>query len=107
MPTPSSAVLRRVSSRACFAADRAFAALAAFATIAFAGFGCSSSQREKCSLVARSTSERISVLPSFAFVWPSNCGSGRRTETIAVSPSRTSSPWKVVSLPFTRLRAFA
>ncbi len=107
MPTPSSAVLRRVSSRACFAALRARAAFVALPTIALAGFGCSSSQRPKCSLVARSTSERISVLPSLALVWPSNCGSASRTEMIAVRPSRTSSPWKVVSFAFNRLRAFA
>ncbi len=107
MPTPSSAVLRRVSSRACFAALRARAAFDALATIAFAGFGCSSSQRPKCSLVVRSTSERISVFPSFAFVCPSNCGSASRTDTIAVRPSRTSSPWKRRPSPSRRLRAFA
>ena len=84
MPTPSSAVLRRVSSRACLAALRARAAFDALATIALAGFGCSSSQRPKCSFVARSTSDRISVLPSLALVCPSNCGSASRTEMIAV-----------------------
>ena len=34
----------------------------------------------------------MSVLPSLAFVCPSNCGSGMRTDTTAHSPSRTSSP---------------
>ena len=32
---------------------------------------------------------------------------GSRTETIAVRPSRTSSPWNAASLAFTRLRSFA
>src|SRR5262249_40707176 len=38
------------------------------------------------------TSPLMSLLPSLALVCPSNCGSGRRTETTAVRPSRTSSP---------------
>ena len=33
-------------------------------------------------------------LPSLVLVWPSNCGSRIFTEMIAVSPSRTSSPWR-------------
>ena len=39
----------------------------------------------------------ISVLPSFVFVWPSNCGSMSLTDTIAVRPSRTSSPVRFAS----------
>ena len=102
---------RRRRARSCAGSARApawprcapAAAFDALATIALAGFGCSSSQRPKCSLVARSTSERISVLPSLALVWPSNCGSASRTETIAVRPSRTSSPWNVASFAFTQV----
>ena len=37
-------------------------------------------------------------LPSFVFVWPSNCGSVSFAEMTAVSPSRTSSPVSVVVL---------
>ena len=48
-------------------------------------------------------------LPSFVFVWPSNCGSRIFTEMIAVSPSRTSSPWRFASFslssPFCRAYA--
>ena len=40
----------------------------------------------------RWTNDFTSVLPSFVFVWPSNCGSLTFTETIAASPSRMSSP---------------
>ncbi len=43
-------------------------------------------------------------LPSFPLVWPSNCGSASFTETTAVSPSRTSSPERLSSFPFSRLR---
>ena len=41
---------------------------------------------------APSTWPATSALPSFAFVWPSNCGSVSLTLTTAVRPSRTSSP---------------
>ena len=41
-------------------------------------------------------------LPSFVFVWPSNCGSWSFTEMIAVRPSRTSSPWRFSSFSFSR-----
>ena len=33
-----------------------------------------------------------SVLPSFVLVWPSNCGSDTLIDTMAVRPSRMSSP---------------
>ena len=69
-------------------------------TIRFASPGCSSSHVIRCSLTVVSTSERIVVLPSFVFVWPSNCGSRRRTLTIAMSPSRTSSPRRFSSFSF-------
>ena len=64
----SSSDLRRVRSRAWRAATRALAAWLALATACRASVGCSSSQSASFSLVAFSTSERISVLPSFALV---------------------------------------
>ena len=91
-PTPSSADLRRISSRACLAAARAWAACTALVTTAF-GLGDVGVEPDGEVLVGRrSTAPRIDVLPSLAFVWPSNCGSSRRTATMAVRPSRTSSP---------------
>ena len=39
----------------------------------------------------------MSALPSFAFVWPSNCGSVSFTLMTAVRPSRTSSPERFAS----------
>ena len=41
-------------------------------------------------------------LPSFAFVWPSNCGFCSFTEITAASPSRTSSPSRLSSFSFRR-----
>ena len=92
--------MRRVRSRACLAARRAFAACEAFVTIRLASPGCSWSHVMRCSFTVVSTSERIVVLPSLVLVWPSNCGSRRRTLTIAISPSRTSSPRRLSSLSF-------
>ena len=46
------------------------------------------------------TSGRISVLPSFVFVWPSNCGSCSFTEMMAAKPSRVSSPERFGSFSF-------
>ena len=66
--------------------------------------GFSSSHSASFSLVARSTSERIETLPSLALVWPSNCGSRSRTETMAVRPSRMSSPRRFSSFSFSRSR---
>ncbi len=43
-------------------------------------------------MTTRWTNVLASVLPSFVFVWPSNCGSPSLTEMTAVSPSRMSSP---------------
>ena len=103
-PAPSSAFLRRVKSLAPWAAMRAREAEIDFATIWLPSRGFSSSQSASFSLVARSTIERIETLPSLPFVWPSNCGLSRRTETIAVSPSRMSSPFKFSSFSFNRLR---
>jgi hypothetical protein len=39
-----------------------------------------------------------SLLPSWPLVWPSNCGSVIHTLTIAVNPSRTSSPVMLFAL---------
>ena len=41
-------------------------------------------------------------LPSFVFVWPSNCGSCSLTEMTAARPSRTSSPSRLSSFSFSR-----
>ena len=72
----------------------------ALPTIWRPSLGCSSSHSASFSFVARSTAERISVLPSLALVCPSNCGLRSFTETIAVSPSRMSSPSRLSSLSF-------
>jgi hypothetical protein len=49
-------------------------------------------------------------LPSFVFVWPSNCGSVSFTDSTAVRPSRTSSPESAGSFsrssPFSRAQRF-
>ena len=81
---------------------RAFAAEAVFMTMRLASPGCSSNQVMRCSFTVVSTSERMLVLPSFVFVWPSNCGSRSFTLTIAMSPSRTSSPSRFSSFSFKR-----
>ena len=64
----SSSDLRRVRSRAWRAATRARDACTAFCTIARPSDGCSSSHSASLSLVAFSTIDRISVLPSLALV---------------------------------------
>ncbi len=87
-----SAPLRRVRSRALRAASRACIAWTPLLTIRRASAGCSSSQAPNCSLTACVTKLSTSLLPSLVLVWPSNCGSGTLTETMAVSPSRRSSP---------------
>ncbi len=68
MPAPSSRVLDRMTSRAFFAAARAWDAAIALRTILLASVGCSSSQSPSFSLVALRTSPRVAVLPSLAFV---------------------------------------
>ena len=98
----SSNPLRRVRSRACRAAIRALAACEHLSTIFLASPGCSSSHVISFSLTVVSTKERISVLPSLVLVCPSNCGSRSFTDTIAVSPSRMSSPMRFSSLSFSR-----
>ncbi len=54
--------------------------------------GLRSNQSRSRSLVTFCTNDLASVLPSLVLVWPSNCGSASLTDTIAVRPSRTSSP---------------
>ena len=102
MPAPSRADLRRVALRASRAAVRAVAAAIDFLTILLASVGCSSRKSPSFSLVARSTSERMGTLPSLPLVWPSNWGSRRRTEMMAVRPSRMSSPRRLSSFSFSR-----
>ena len=82
----------RVRSRACRAAIRARAAWLALLMISLASPGLRSNQSRRWSLHAFWTNDLASVLPSLVLVWPSNCGSASLTETIAVRPSRTSSP---------------
>ena len=93
----------RVASRARFAAIRALPARIPFSTICLAVVGFSIINRAKVSENIRSTAVRASELPNFVFVCPSNCGSGCFTETIAVNPSRTSSPESASSLSFSNL----
>src|SRR5437879_1769242 len=82
----------RVSSRALRAASRAWAARTHLSTILRAVVGSSSKASANRSLTICWTRPFTSEFPSLALVCPSNCGSGMRTETTAVSPSRTSSP---------------
>ena len=71
---------------------RARCAIEAFMMIARACCGFSPSQSRIASLHSFWTKDFASVLPSFVFVCPSNCGSASFTEMIAIRPSRTSSP---------------
>ena len=96
----SSADLRRVRSRALRAASRARAAETALRIIWPASFGFSSRNSASPLLTAACTNPSTGGLPSFVFVWPSNCGSAIFTEMIAVSPSRMSSPWRFGSFSF-------
>jgi hypothetical protein len=96
----SSAVLRRVSSRAFRAACRARAAETAFSMIRRASLGFSSRYSPRRWLTVCSTRPRTPGLPSFVFVWPSNCGLRSLTDSTAASPSRTSSPSRFSSFSF-------
>ena len=88
----SSADLRRVSSRALRAASRARIAAIALFAIARASDGFSSRNCASLALTVVWTRPSTPGLPSFVFVWPSNCGLRSFTETTAARPSRTSSP---------------
>ena len=70
----------------------------AFSMMRFVMAGFSSKYSERPSVTIESTMPRTSELPSFVFVWPSNCGSPSLTETTAVRPSRMSSPVRFSSL---------
>ena len=72
----SSADLRRVRSRALRAAWRARAASTDFETIRRASAGCSSRNSPSLRLTVSLTRPSTGGLPSFVFVWPSNCGLG-------------------------------
>ena len=80
-----------VNSLAFLAASLALAANNDFSIIVVAIFGFSSRQVDNDVLTILSTIPFISLLPSFVFVWPSNCGSGTFIDIIAVNPSLTSS----------------
>ena len=68
------------------------------ATISRPSVGFCSNHSPSRSLTTFCTNDFASVLPSLVLVCPSNCGSPSLTDTIAVRPSRTSSPVRLVSL---------
>ena len=103
---PSKAPLRNTESLAAFAALRAFKARSTLPQIERASSGCASRKSPNPSEKTVSTAPRASTLPSFAFVCPSNWISRSLTEMMAVKPSKTSSPVKFSSSPFTRLFFF-
>ena len=105
-PKDSSGDLRRTISRARFAAIRARAAIKDLSKINFAACGFSIKKRSNPSENTLSAIRRTSLLPSFVFVCPSNCGSGCFAEIIAVNPSRISSPIKASS-PFNKFAFLA
>ena len=82
----------RLISRARRAASRAAAASMTFWMIALASAGFSSSHSLIFSPIRLSSGERTSELTSLSLVCEENLGSGSLTETIAVRPSRMSSP---------------
>ena len=95
---PSSAPLRMTRSRALRAASRARAAVRHFLDDPTAVGGFSSRCWMIPSVTTFWTMPLMSALPSFAFVWPSNCGSVSLTLMTAVRPSRTSSPERLAFL---------
>ena len=84
----------RLISRARRAASRAAAASITFWMIDLASAGFSSSHSLILSLISDSNGWRTSELTSLSLVWLPNFGSGSFTLTIAVRPSRMSSPDK-------------
>ena len=103
----SSTLLRLVSSRALRAASRARLAVMHFSTMVLAWAGFSARYSLSLSATAPSTRGRMSALPSFVLVWPSNWGSSSFTEMMAVKPSRMSSPERGASVAFKRLNFLA
>ena len=92
MAAPPRAVLRRMDSRARLAASRARLAVRALSKIMRPTWGFSSRKTSSLSETMLFTNVRISLLPSFALVWPSNWASVSLTEMTQVRPSRQSSP---------------
>jgi hypothetical protein len=88
----SSAPLRRVISLAFRAASRAREASKILPTMIFASFGFSNRYSPNFSFSADSTGARTSLDTNLSLVCDENLGSGTLTETIAVKPSRVSSP---------------
>ena len=88
----SSAVLRRVSSRALRAASRAAAASTIFCMMFCASRGFSSNHSDSFSPIRLSTTGRTSEETSLSFVCELNFGSGTFTDRTQVRPSRASSP---------------
>ena len=91
-PAISKALLRRVISRALRAASRARAASMILPAIALAACGFSNKYSEKDLFIACSTAGFTSLDTNFSLVCDENFGSGTLTDTIAVKPSRASSP---------------
>ena len=88
----SSAPFLLISSFAFLAASLALAPSAAFSIIFFATDGFSSMNAASLSLTMALIYPSTSLLPSFVFVCPSNCGLLSLILITAVSPSLTSSP---------------
>ena len=91
----SSAFLRRCTSRWVRAATRARMALATFSatalTTSLSPRGGLVSQAVSSLLTTAATIRDAAGVPRISLVWPSNCGSARRTVITAVAPSRASS----------------
>ena len=96
-----------VKSLAFLAASLALLLARALSIIALASLGFSSKKAFSFKEKKVSTAPLASLFPSFALVWPSNCGSGIFTDTIAVIPSLISSPWRFSSFSFIRLKLLA
>ena len=106
-PPMSVALLRRTNSRALRAARRAWADCTALLTMVLASDGLDSNQWVSCSLQIFCTNDFTSVLPSFVFVWPSNCGWATLAERTAARPSRMSSPVRLGSLSLSSFLSLA
>ena len=104
---PPRALFLRISSRALRAADLLLAASRAFSIILLPIEGFCSRKSNIPSYTTLSTTPLTSPLPSLVFVCPSNWGSATLTLTIAVNPSRKSSPVSVIfSFFFALIRLF-
>lgn len=106
MPPLSSALFRRVSSRALRAASRACAARTPLLQIRLASVGCSSSQAPKRSATTWPTKGSASTERSRSLGWLLNWGSGCLNEMTTTRPSRRSSPAGAMSLMRFCLRAY-